>query len=235
MERLDTVSQVQSDSAGARVALPQVFWDAGVVPVLRAASADRFPAVAEILLDSGARVLEVTLTSRGALEAIASLAKQLPTGACLGAGTVLSADDAIAAIDAGAQFLVAPTRCHAVTTVALAHGVPSFAGALTPTEVLEAWNDGASAVKIFPASIGGPEYLRAIAAPLPGIPLMPTGGIGLVEAPDYIRAGAIAVGVGGPLLGDSTDPDGDLAALGRRARTLTESIGEAVGARVEPR
>lgn len=233
MERLDTMSQDQSERAAPRITVPVVISESAVVPVLRAASADRFPAVAEVLLDAGVRVLEVTLTSRGALQAIAALAKQLPTGSCIGAGTVLTADDATAAIEAGAQFLVAPTRSLAVTTVAIAYGVPSFSGAFTPTEVLTAWEDGASAVKIFPASIGGPEYLRAIAAPLPCIPLMPTGGIGLAQVPDYIRAGAIAVGVGGPLLRDAPDPDGDLNALGSRARALIEGIGETLAARVD--
>ena len=98
-------------------------------------------------------------------------------------------------------------------------------GCVDPTEVLTAWEESASAVKIFPASIGGPDCLRAIAAPLPGIPLMPTGGIGLAQVPDYIRAGAIAVGVGGPLLRDAPDPNGDLNALGSRARALVESLG----------
>lgn len=229
------MSQSRTERAAARIAVPQAVLDSAVVPVLRATSADRFPAIAETLLDAGVRVLEVTLTSSGAIDAIAGLARQLPTGACLGAGTVVTADDAIAAIQAGAQFLVAPTRSRDVTRVALEHGVPSYSGALTPTEVLEAWDDGASAVKIFPAFIGGPEYLRAIAAPLPGIPLMPTGGIGLTEAREYVRAGAVAVGVGGPLLRDAADPGGDLVALGKRARALVDSIDEVLATRPRSR
>jgi 2-dehydro-3-deoxyphosphogluconate aldolase / (4S)-4-hydroxy-2-oxoglutarate aldolase len=190
-----------------------------LVAILRAADAARFLEVGRVLYEGGVRAIEVTLTSAGALDAFGRLAEELPGDALLGVGTVRSAADAEAALTAGAAYLVAPDFQPDMVAFAVARGLPVVPGALTPTEVAAAWAAGATAVKVFPVSaVGGPGYLRAVKAPLPEVPLVPTGGIGIDDIGAYLAAGAAAVGIGSPLLGDAGDPDGDLSALADRAR-----------------
>lgn len=186
-----------------------------IVAVLRGADPSRFRPVAEVLVANQISVVEVTLTSPAALETIQELAEGL-TDAVVGAGTVLDAESAGAAVDAGARFLVTPTVEEEVMDHAARRGVPVICGAMTPTEILTAWRLGAAAVKVFPASVHGPSYVRAIRAPLPHVRLVPTGGVQLEEIPRYLDAGAMMVGLGGPLLGDSLN-GGDLVELARRA------------------
>ena len=194
----------------------------GAVPVLailRAGDAGRFLEVGRVLYEGGVRAIEVTLTSAGALEAFGRLREELPEDALLGVGTVRSAADAERAVDVGATYLVAPDLRPELLAFAVGRGLPVVPGALTPTEVAAAWAAGATAVKVFPVSaVGGPAYLKAIRAPLPEVPLVPTGGVGIDDVGAYLAAGAVAVGIGSPLLGDAGDPDGDLAALADRAR-----------------
>jgi 2-dehydro-3-deoxyphosphogluconate aldolase/(4S)-4-hydroxy-2-oxoglutarate aldolase len=166
-----------------------------------------------VLFESGVRLVEVSLTGPGALEAISSI--QAPEGCWLGAGTVRTADDATAAIAAGATFAVSPALTASVAACVDA-GLPILAGALTPTEVESAVAAGAEAVKLFPASFGGPGYLSALRQPFPTVPFVPVGGVGVAEAEAYLAAGAIAVGVGSPLVGDAA-AGGDLSALAERA------------------
>jgi 2-dehydro-3-deoxyphosphogluconate aldolase/(4S)-4-hydroxy-2-oxoglutarate aldolase len=166
-----------------------------------------------VLFDSGVRLVEVSLTGPGALDAISST--PVPEGCWLGAGTVRTAGDAAAAIAAGATFAVSPALTAAVTAC-VAAGLPILAGALTPTEVESAVSVGAEAVKLFPASVGGPAYLSALRQPFPDVPFVPVGGVGIPEAETYLAAGAIAVGVGSPLVGDAA-AGGDLSALAERA------------------
>ena len=193
--------------------------------ILRASDAGRFPAVTRVLWDVGLRSVEFTLTSRGALDALREAAAELPDGTSIGAGTVLSTDDADAAVQAGAQYLVTPTFDPEVVRHAHDRHIPIIAGAMTPTEILGAWKAGATAVKVFPAgSLGGPAYLASVRGPLPGVPMIPTGGIEVDDAGGYLRAGAVAVGIGGPLLGDAATPDGDLGALRERAERLLASV-----------
>jgi len=190
-----------------------------VVAILRAADAGRFLEVGRVLYEAGVRAVEVTLTSAGALEALARLREELPADALLGVGTVRSAADAERAVGAGATYLIAPDFRPEVVTWAVERGVPVVPGALTPTEIAAAWGAGATAVKVFPVSaVGGPAYLKAVRAPLPEVPLVPTGGVGIDDIGAYLDAGAVAVGIGSPLLGDAGDPGGDLDALGGRAR-----------------
>jgi 2-dehydro-3-deoxyphosphogluconate aldolase/(4S)-4-hydroxy-2-oxoglutarate aldolase len=192
-----------------------------VVAILRAAGAGRFVEVGRVLYEGGVRAIEVTLTSEGALEAFGRLREELPADALLGVGTVRSVGDAELALAAGAAYLVAPDFRPDVVGWAVARGVPVVPGALTPSEVAAAWAAGATAVKVFPISaLGGPAYLKAIRAPLPEVPLVPTGGVGIDDAGAYLAAGAVAVGIGSPLLGDAGDPGGDLAALAGRARRV---------------
>ena len=190
-----------------------------VVAILRAADAGRFLEVGRVLYEGGVRAVEVTLTSEGALEAFGRLREELPGDALLGVGTVRSAGDAERAVEAGATYLVAPDFRPEMVGFALRRGIPVVPGALTPTEVAAAWAAGATAVKVFPVSaVGGPAYLKAVRAPLPEVPLVPTGGVGIDDIGAYLAAGAAAVGLGAPLLGDAGDPGGDLGALADRAR-----------------
>jgi 2-dehydro-3-deoxyphosphogluconate aldolase / (4S)-4-hydroxy-2-oxoglutarate aldolase len=190
-----------------------------VVAILRAADAGRFLEVGWVLYEAGVRAVEVTLTSAGALEAFARLREELPSDALLGVGTVRSAGDAERAVEAGATYLIAPDLRPEVVSWAVEQGVPVIPGALTPTEIAAAWRAGATAVKVFPVSaVGGPAYLKAVRAPLPEVPLVPTGGVGIDDIGAYLAAGAVAVGIGSPLLGDAGDPGGDLDELADRAR-----------------
>ena len=190
-----------------------------LVAILRASDAGRFLDVGRVLYEAGVRGIEVTLTSEGALEAFGRLREELPGDALLGVGTVRSVADAEPAAAAGAGYLVAPDLRPEVVGWAVERGLPVVPGALTPTEVAAAWAAGATAVKVFPVSaVGGPAYVKAVRAPLPEVPLVPTGGVGIDDIGAYLDAGAAAVGLGSPLLGDAGDPDGDLAALADRAR-----------------
>jgi 2-dehydro-3-deoxyphosphogluconate aldolase / (4S)-4-hydroxy-2-oxoglutarate aldolase len=199
-----------------------------VVAILRAEDAGRFLEVGRVLYEGGVRAIEVTLTSVGALDAFARLREELPGDALLGVGTVRSAGDAEAALAAGAGYLVAPDFRPEMVAFAVARGLPVVPGALTPTEVAAAWAAGATAVKVFPVSaVGGPGYVKAVRAPLPEVPLVPTGGVGIDDIGAYLAAGAAAVGIGAPLLGDAGGPDGDLSALGDRAR---RAVAAATGA-----
>ena len=200
-----------------------------VVAVLRAPDSTCLAAVADVLVASGVRAVEFALTTPGALEALERYSSTAGPEACLGAGTVLSASEAAAAVDAGARYLVTPAFLPEVIEAGAARGVPVLAGALTPTEILAAHNAGAAAVKVFPAALGGPAYVRLVRDPLPQIPLVPTGGIAIDDVRAYLDAGAFAIGTGSQLAGDSLR-GGDLVALRARAERLVEVVRDA-GAR----
>lgn len=187
-----------------------------LVAILRAADPAPVVAAARTLLDAGVRVLEVSLTTRGAVEAIGEIARQVPAGSLVGAGTVLTEDQAEAVLGCGAQFAVTPALSPGLR-VCLEAGLPVAAGAFTPTEVLAALQLGVDAVKVFPAGVVGPGYVAALRDPFPGARLVPVGGVGIDDVPAYLRSGAFAVGVGGPLLGDAAR-GGSLDALADRAR-----------------
>ncbi|MDQ3405191.1 MAG: bifunctional 4-hydroxy-2-oxoglutarate aldolase/2-dehydro-3-deoxy-phosphogluconate aldolase [Actinomycetota bacterium] len=193
-----------------------------VIAILRASSAKRFAEVTETLCAAGIRAVEFTLTTPGALEALRECAGTSAEFA-LGAGTVLSSDEARQAVDAGASYLISPAVCLDVVAEARSLGVLALPGAYTPSEILSAWRAGATMVKLFPAGTGGLPYFTAVRAPLPRIPLVPTGGIGLDDAAAYLAAGARAVGMGGALIGDACE-DGDLAALRGRAAALVDRL-----------
>ena len=195
----------------------------GVVAVLRASTVDGFAAVADVLVEAGITAIEVTLTSRGAVDALAGLRRRLPPAAVVGAGTVLTADQAKASVDAGAAFLVSP-----VLDLDLLHGarVPFYPGGLTPTEMLRAHRAGAPLVKLFPAATVGPRYVKDLHGPLPDVRIMPTGGIDVADVETWLRNGAAAVGLGGPLLGDAAS-GGSLPALAERARRAADAVASA--------
>jgi 2-dehydro-3-deoxyphosphogluconate aldolase/(4S)-4-hydroxy-2-oxoglutarate aldolase len=167
-------------------------------------------------MEEGFRYVEIALTTPGALEAIREVRAAAPADCFVGAGTVLTAQDVHRVAEAGGQFMVTPSLAESIAESARL-GLPVLAGALTPSEAYEAMNRGATAVKLFPASIGGPGYLKALRDPFPGIPFVAVGGVGLDEAAGYWEAGAIAVGLGGPLFGDAGS-GGDLAPMRERAR-----------------
>lgn len=201
-----------------------------LVAILRAPDADRFVVVAHALYDAGWLAVEVTLTTQGALDAIHDIRASLPDDAWVGAGTVMSPPDVQAVHAAGAQFAVSPVLDDGSVAAAGRLGLPFVPGALTPTEIVAAWRAGSPAVKVSPvASVGGPAYLAQVGAFLPGIPLLPTGGVRPEDVPAYLAAGAVGVGLGGPLLGDALTPGGDLAALTRRAAQLVAAVRPTAG------
>jgi 2-dehydro-3-deoxyphosphogluconate aldolase/(4S)-4-hydroxy-2-oxoglutarate aldolase len=175
--------------------------DIGIVPVVRAASAKQGMQAAEAVCEGGIPIVEITMTVPGGIPLISQLSKSMGSEVLIGAGTVTDAETAQRCIDAGAEFLVGPG--FDLETVKLANhvGILIMSGALTPTEVITAWKSGSDFVKIFPCgTVGGAKYIQALKAPLPHIPMVPTGGVNLATAPDFIRAGAAALGVGGDLV-----------------------------------
>jgi len=173
----------------------------GLIPVLRARDAIQAHAIVNAMLAGGVTVVEVTMTVPGAVDVLRELAKEYGGKLLLGSGTVTTADQAAATIDAGAEFVVSPSFHPAVIEATKARGKLSIPGALTPTEVITAWNAGADYVKIFPCSaMGGASYLKALLAPFPFLKLIPTGGVTLQTAESFIRAGARALGVGSDLV-----------------------------------
>ena len=200
--------------------MPQSFVErltaARVVAVVRGTDTDAAVATALALFDAGLRLVEVALTTPGACRAIGQIRARLPEGASIGAGTVLTAADVADVEAAGAQFVVTPAVTPSIEAAA-ERGLPVAAGAFTATEAWTAMQRGASVVKLFPASVGGPAYLKALRDPFPAIPFVAVGGVGLADIEPYLRVGAIGVGVGGPLIGDAAS-GGDLTALRVRAR-----------------
>lgn len=182
-----------------------------VMPIIRSTTSEDAIAIGRTLIDAGFRVLEVSLTTPGALAAITELAEDPRSE--IGAGTVLTAADVASATAAGAAFMVTPAVTASIEAAAEAD-IPVLAGALTPSEILAALERGASAVKLFPAEVGGPAYFSALRAPLPDAPIIPVGGVDLDSGREYLRRGALAVGVGSPLTGKGVV---DLPAIAARA------------------
>ncbi len=189
----------------------------GLVPVLRASSASEAIAIADAILAGGVTVLEVTMTVPGAIQVIEQLADHHGEKLLIGAGTVLDAETARSCILAGAQFVVSPALDLRTIELCRRYSVPIMPGALTPTEIVTAWQAGADVVKVFPCSaLGGAKYLKALQGPLPQIQLIPTGGVSLSTVEEFLAAGAFALGVGGDLV------DAKAAAEGRTS-VITEN------------
>lgn len=197
----------------------------GVVPVVRASSGDEAIQAIDAIMAGGINVLEITMTVPGAIDVIADVSKRYGDAALVGAGTVLDPETAQACIDAGARFIVSPALN--LDTIALCNklDVPIAPGALTPTEVLTAWNAGADIVKVFPAgSVGGPSYLKNLKGPLPQIKVIPTGGVSLATAADFIKAGAVALGVGTDLVDIKAIREGNAHIVTERAKQFVEIV-----------
>ena len=194
--------------------------DSRLVAIVRGSDGQAAAKAALVAMEEGFRYVEIALTTPGALQAISEVRGAAPAGCFVGAGTVLTVRDVDNVLEAGGQFTVTPALAESVDESAR-QGIPVLAGAMTPSEAYEAMNRGATAVKLFPASIGGPPYLRALRDPFPDIPFIAVGGVGLEQAAAYWDAGAIAVGLGGPLFGDAGS-GGDLAPLRSRARSFVD-------------
>ncbi len=173
----------------------------GIVPVVRASSAGEACVAADAVCRGGIPIVEITMTVPGAVDVIRELVKNCASDVLIGAGTVLNPEEARRCLDAGAQFLVSPGLNLKTVELAVREGKLIMAGALTPTEVITAWDAGADFVKIFPCGqVGGAKYIKALKGPLPQIPLVPTGGVNLNTAAEFIEVGAAALGIGGELV-----------------------------------
>jgi 2-dehydro-3-deoxyphosphogluconate aldolase/(4S)-4-hydroxy-2-oxoglutarate aldolase len=200
----------------------------GIIPVIRAPSADDALAAVEALLAGGLDVVELTMTVPSALKVIEKVVERHGGAAVVGAGTVLDAETARACMLAGAMFIVAPSLDIPTIRACRTHGVPVVPGALTPTEIVRAWRAGADMVKVFPASaMGGASYIKALRAPLPQIDLVPTGGVTAATVGDFIAAGAVAVGAGADLVDIARLRRGDHAGVTDNARKYVAAVQQA--------
>jgi 2-dehydro-3-deoxyphosphogluconate aldolase/(4S)-4-hydroxy-2-oxoglutarate aldolase len=202
--------------------LEQALAASPLIAIVRGSDPDACVATCRVLAEAGVAALEVSLTTVDALAVIERVALEVGERTVLGAGTVLDPDDVMRVRDAGARFMVTPALAASVPR-AVEIGLPVLAGAMTPTEVQAAVSAGAGWVKIFPASVLGVDYLRALRGPYPDVRLVPVGGVGLEDVPAYLDAGATAVGVGSPLCGDAPN-GGDLEALRTRAAAFLAAV-----------
>jgi len=198
--------------------------ETGVIAIMRAQSSDQLVAAAQAILEGGVRVIEVTMTTPGALAVIDQAGRHFGDDVLFGVGSVLDAETARAAILAGAGFVVAPTLKLETIALCRRYGIPVVPGCATPTEALTAWEAGADMVKLFPASFGGPALVKAWLAPLPQLEIVPVGGVDLDTAAPFIRAGSAALGVGNSLINQKLLDTGDMAELTRRARAFIEQV-----------
>lgn len=198
--------------------------ETGVVAIMRAKNSDQLLSAAQAVLAGGVKAIEVTMTTPGALDVIRQATGQFGNNVLFGVGSVLDPETARAAILAGAQFVVCPTLNIKTIEVCNRYTVPIIPGAYTPTELLTAWEAGASLVKVFPASVGGPAYIKAVKAPLPQIRLAAVGGVNLDNTAEFIRAGTEVVGVGGELVSQNLLDTKDFATITERARGFRQEV-----------
>ena len=196
----------------------------GIIAILRANSSVQLISAADAIRRGGVRVIEVTMTTPGALQVIAQAVSRYGDEVLFGAGSVLDPETARAAILAGAGFIVAPTLNLKTIAICSRYGIPVMPGCFTPTEMLTAYEAGADMLKLFPADFGGPELVKAILAPLPQLEIVPVGGITLENAAAFIRSGAAALGVGSSLVNQKLLESGDLDELARRAEAFMAEV-----------
>lgn len=213
----------------ARQSVVSPIEEAGVVAVIRIREAGRLRSIVDALIEGGVRVLEVTMTVPGAIDLIRDLSASLPAGFLLGAGTVLDVATASRVIDAGARFVVSPVFKPGLIDVCHKRDTAALPGCFTPTEILTAWESGADLVKVFPATALGPTFFKDVKGPLPDVKLIPTGGVTLDNAGDWIRAGAAAVGVGTALLDARAIAAGDYRVLTANAARIMAGVKAARG------
>ncbi len=198
--------------------------ETGIIAIMRARSSSQLITAADAIKAGGVRVIEVTMTTPGALDVIAAASQKYGSEVLFGAGSVLDAETARAAILAGADFIVAPTLNLNVIALCSRYSVPVMPGCYTPTEALTAWEAGADMIKLFPASLGGPGLIKAMRAPLPQLEIVPVGGVNLDTAADFIQAGAAALGVGSSLISQKLLDSGDMEALTKRANAFIQAV-----------
>ena len=200
----------------------------GLIPVIRVASASEAIDVANAVKEGGVSLIEITMSVQGAIGVIGELSREYGDDIIMGAGTVLDAETGRAALLAGAQFIVSPTLDLNLIQLAHRYSALVIPGAMTPTEILTAWNAGADMVKVFPAGqLGGPAYIKALKGPLPQILLVPTGGVNLGNAGPFIQAGAAALGVGGELVDKKAVKEGKFSVITENARAFLKAVREA--------
>ena len=211
-----------------KAAVLQTIREIGIIPVVRAQSAGEAMQAIEAIRAGGISILEITMTVPGAVGLIQEVTKRYGDEALVGAGTVLDAETARACILAGAQFVVSPALNLETIEVCRHNDIAVLPGALTPTEVVQAWSAGADFVKVFPAgAVGGASYIKSLKAPLPQIDLVPTGGVSLKTAADFIKAGASALGVGADLVDLKAIREGQHDLITERARQFVKIVQEA--------
>jgi len=199
--------------------------EAGLIPVIRAESTEIAMRAIDAIREAGISVLEITMTVPGAIRVIEDVARRFGSDAIVGAGTVLDAETARACILAGAQFIVSPALDLDTISCCRCYSIPVMPGAMTPSEVVTAWKAGADLVKVFPANaLGGPSYIKALKAPLPQVELIPTGGVSLKNAGDFIKAGAAALGVGTDLVDTAALRSGEDHVITTRAKQFIEIV-----------
>jgi 2-dehydro-3-deoxyphosphogluconate aldolase / (4S)-4-hydroxy-2-oxoglutarate aldolase len=211
-----------------KAAVIQTIRDIGIIPVVRAQSAGEAMQAIDAIREGGISILEITMTVPGAVGVIEEVSKRYGNEAVVGAGTVLDGETARACILAGARFVVSPSLNLETIEVCRRYGIAVMPGALTPTEVVQAWSAGADFVKVFPAgAVGGASYIKSLKAPLPQIELVPTGGVSLKTAADFIKAGASALGVGADLVDVKAIREGQSQVITERAREFVQIVREA--------
>src|SRR5712692_561805 len=202
--------------------------DIGIVPIVRASTPEAAIQAAEAIYRGGIRAVEITMTVPGALQALEKVADQFGDRMMLGAGTVLDPETARASMLAGAEFFVTPSLKLSTIEICHRYSKVIMPGALTPTEVLTAWEAGADLVKIFPCgNVGGPKYIRALKAPLPQVEMVPTGGVNLDNAAEFFRAGASAIAVGSELVSAKALSEGEFESIEQTARQFLEVVAQA--------
>jgi len=200
----------------------------GLIPVIRVTSAQEAIDVADAIKEGGVTSIEITMSVQGAIDVIRDLTKKYKDEIVMGAGTVLDPETGRAALLAGAQFIVSPILNLDLIQLAHRYSAVVIPGAMTPTEILTAWNAGADMVKVFPAAqLGGPEYIKALRGPLPQILLVPTGGVNLQNAGAFIKAGCVALGAGGELVDKKAVKEKKFNILTENARAFLKAIRDA--------
>jgi len=221
------MSIVGNQRAGGRASVAANLEQLGVVAVIRVRDPEQVRSVVEALGAGGVRALELTMTVPRAVDLIRELAPTMPAGFLLGAGTVTDEATARAVIDAGASFVVGPVFRPDVITACHERDVPAIPGCLSPTEILAAHEMGVDIIKLFPATALGPQYIKDVRGPMPGVKLMPTGGVTVENAGDWIRAGAAAVGLGSALVDSHALENGRLDVITANARRVVAAVASA--------
>jgi 2-dehydro-3-deoxyphosphogluconate aldolase/(4S)-4-hydroxy-2-oxoglutarate aldolase len=202
----------------------QLIRETGIIAIMRAKSSGQLIAAAEAIRQGGVKVIEVTMTTPGALNVITEATQKFGQEVLFGAGSVLDSETARAAILAGAGFIVAPSLNQAVISLCHRYSIPVMPGCFTPTEIMTAWEAGADMIKLFPADLGGPDLVKAILAPFPQFEIVPVGGVDLDNATEFIEKGAAALGVGSSLINQKLLDGSDMDELTRRASAFIDAV-----------